>query len=69
MGENFCLKVRSVDSSGDTLPVLLSSAAVSGPEAVAAPVRDRLNLLTGTGMKSQDRPAFVRKRIKVFPNQ
>ena len=41
------MKVRPVDSSGDILPVLSSSAMVSGPEAVVALVRDRLNLLSG----------------------
>ena len=41
------MKVRPADSSGDILPVLSSSAMVSGPEAVVALVRDRLNLLTG----------------------
>ena len=39
--------LRPVDASGDILPVLSSSDMVSGPEAVALLVQDRLNLLVG----------------------
>ena len=41
------MRFRPVDASGDILPVLSSSAMASGPEAVVALVRDRLNLLAG----------------------
>ena len=37
--------LRPVDASGDILPVLSSSALLSGPEAVALLVQDRLSLL------------------------
>ena len=43
----FCLLLRPVDDSGDILPVLSSSALVSGSFAVTQLVRDRLNLLSG----------------------
>lgn len=39
--------LRPTDASGDTLPVLSSSAMLSGPEAVAQLVRCRLSLLRG----------------------
>ena len=39
--------MRPVDDTGDMLPVLNSSDLVSGPEAVALPVKDRLHLLQG----------------------
>ena len=39
--------LRPVDASGDILPVMSSSDLVSGPEAVALLVQDRLNLLAG----------------------
>ena len=41
------MTIRPVDASGDILPVMSSSAMLSGQEAVVALVRDRLNLLTG----------------------
>ncbi len=41
--------MRPVDDTGDMLPVLTSSDLVSGPEAVALPVKDRLHLLQGKG--------------------
>ena len=37
--------LRPVDSNGDILPVLSSSALVQGAPAVALLVRDRLELL------------------------
>ena len=40
-------KLRPVDSTGDILPVLSVSSLLSGPEAVAALVRYRLNLHAG----------------------
>ena len=39
--------LRPVNASGDILPVLSSSAMLSGPEAVAQLVRCRLSLLRG----------------------
>ena len=39
--------IHPVDASGDILPVLSSSDMLSGPEAVALLVRDRLSLLQG----------------------
>ena len=39
--------LRPADDSGDILPVLSSSALVSGSLAVVQLVRDRLNLLSG----------------------
>ena len=39
--------LRPVDASGDILPVLSSSALLSGPEAVAQLVKYRLSLLKG----------------------
>ena len=39
--------MRPVDASGDILPVLSSSALLSGPEAAALLVQDRLSLLQG----------------------
>ena len=39
--------IRPVDASGDILPVLSSSDMLSGPEAVALLVQDRLSLLQG----------------------
>ena len=39
--------VRPVDATGDILPVLTISDMLSGAEAVARLVTDRLNLLTG----------------------
>ncbi len=39
--------LRPMDASGDLLPVLSSSDLLSGPEAVALLVQDRLSLLQG----------------------
>ena len=39
--------LRPVDASGDILPVLSSSGLLSGPEAVALLVQDRLSLPRG----------------------
>ena len=41
------MKMRPTDENGDILPVLSGAVVVSGPEAVVALVRDRLNLLAG----------------------
>ena len=39
--------LRPVDTSGDILPVPTASVLLSGPEAVALLVKDRLSLLSG----------------------
>ena len=41
------MTIRPVDASGDVLPVLASSDMLSGTEALALLVEDRLKLLTG----------------------
>ena len=41
------MTIRPVDDTGDILPVLAASDLLSGPPAVTALVRDRLNLLSG----------------------
>ena len=41
------MKMRPTDENGDILPVLSGAVMASGPEAVVALVRDRLNLLAG----------------------
>ncbi len=46
---------RPADISGDILPVLFSSDLVSGPEGVAAGLRDHLNLFAGDWWEYADR--------------
>ena len=46
---------RSVDPSGDILPVLSSADLVSGPEGVAAGLWDHLNLFVGDWWEYADR--------------
>ena len=46
--------IRPVDASGDLLPVLSSSDMLSGPEAVAQLVQDRLSLLQGEWWERPD---------------
>ena len=41
------MTIRPLDSSGDILPVLASSGMLSGAEALALLIEDRLKLLTG----------------------
>ena len=41
------MRLRPVDANGDILPVLSSGDLLSGPEAVALLVKDRLSLLRG----------------------
>ena len=50
---------RNVDNSGDILPVLSSSALISGPEAVALLVQDRLSLLRGEWWENPENGFFV----------
>ena len=50
---------RPVDASGDILPVLSSSALISGPEAVALLVQDRLSLLRGEWWENPENGFFV----------
>ncbi len=51
--------LRPVDASGDILPVLSSSALLSGPEAVALLVQDRLSLLRGEWWENQENGFFL----------
>ena len=46
---------RPVDPSGDILPVLSSADLISGPEGVAASLRDHLNLFAGDWWEYADR--------------
>ena len=41
------MTIRPLDSTGDILPVLASSGMLSGAEALALLIEDRLKLLTG----------------------
>ena len=51
--------LRPVDASGDILPVLSSSALITGPEAVALLVQDRLSLLRGEWWENPENGFFV----------
>ena len=51
--------LRPVDTSGDILPVLFSSALISGPEAVALLVQDRLSLLRGEWWENPENGFFI----------
>ena len=51
--------LRPVDASGDILPVLSSSALISGPEAVALLVQDRLSLLRGEWWENPENGFFI----------
>ena len=51
--------LRPVDASGDILPVMSSSALLSGPEAVALLVQDRLSLLRGEWWENPENGFFV----------
>ena len=50
---------RPVDASGDILPVLSSSAMLSGPEAVVLLVQDRLSLLRGEWWENPEKGFFI----------
>ncbi len=51
--------LRPVDASGDILPVLSSSDMLSGPEAVALLVQDRLFLLRGEWWENPENGFFI----------
>ena len=51
--------LRPVDAFGDILPVLSSSALISGPEAVALLVQDRLSLLRGEWWENPENGFFI----------
>ena len=57
--------LRPVDASGDILPVISSSVLLSGPEAVALLVQDRLSLLRGEWWENPEN-GFFGGREKVF---
>ena len=51
--------LRPVDASGDILPVISSSVLLSGPEAVALLVQDRLSLLRGEWWENPENGCFI----------
>ena len=51
--------LRPVDASGDILPVLSSSAMLSGPEAVARLAEYRLSLLQGEWWEYPENGFFI----------
>ena len=51
--------LRPVDASGDILPVISSSVLLSGPEAVALLVQDRLSLLRGVWWENPENGFFI----------
>ena len=51
--------LRPMDASGDILPVMYSSAMLSGPEAVALLVQDRLSLLQGEWWENPENGFFI----------
>ena len=51
--------LRPVDAFGDILPVLSSSVLLSGPEAVALLVQDRLSLLRGEWWENPENGFFI----------
>ena len=56
--------LRPVDASGNILPVLSSSAMLSGPEAVAQLVRYRLSLLRGEWWENPEWGFFVLEALQ-----
>ncbi len=58
------MKLRPVDASGDILPVLSAGMMVSGPQAVALLVEDRLNLLTGEWWENRGIGFSVLERLR-----
>ena len=56
--------LRPVDASGNILPVLSSSAMLSGPEAVAQLVRYRLSLLRGEWWENPEWGFFVLETLQ-----
>ena len=62
--EVVCLLLRPLDDSGDILPVSSLSALLSGPEAVTALVRLRLNLLAGEWWENPARGCEIFNMIR-----
>ena len=56
--------LRPVDASGDILPVLSSSALLSGPEAVALLIQDRLSLLRGEWWETPENGFFLLEELR-----
>ena len=56
--------LRPVDASGDILPVLSSSDLLSGPEAVARLVQDRLSLLKGEWWEYPENGVFILETMR-----
>lgn len=56
--------IRPVDASGDVLPVLSSRDLLSGPEAVAQLVQDRLSLLQGEWWEYPEEGFFILERMR-----
>ena len=56
--------LRPADASGDVLPVLSSSDLLSGPEAVAQLVQDRLSLLQGEWWETPEGGFFILERMR-----
>ena len=48
------MRTRPIDASGDVMPVLSAADMVSGAEAIAILVEDRLRLLTGDWWENRD---------------
>ena len=56
--------LRPVDASGDILPVISSSVLLSGPEAVALLVQDRLSLLRGEWWENPENGFFLLEEMR-----
>ena len=58
------ITLRSVDPSGDVLPVLSSRDMISGPEAVAQLVQYRLSLLQGEWWEYPEDGFFILEEMR-----
>ena len=56
--------LRPADTSGDVLPVLSSRDLLSGPEAAAQLVQDRLSLMTGEWWENPEKGFFILERMR-----
>ena len=56
--------LRPADALGDALPILSSRDQLSGPEAVAQLVRDRLSLLQGEWWEYPEKGFFILERMR-----
>ena len=56
--------LRPVDASSDILPVISSSVLLSGPEAVALLVQDRLSLLQGEWWENPENGFFILETLQ-----